>query len=88
MRKRSSQINVWDERFFFWALSRKSLEKERTMNTKIEEPKAKKIENPMQERPSVVGDERNVLTAEAILAARRLEAQKEAGRASTILFVP
>ncbi len=58
------------------------------MNTKNEKPKAEKVKNPMQERPSVVGDEKGMLTAEAILAARRLEAQKEAGRTSTILFVP
>jgi len=58
------------------------------MDTKNENPKTEKVENPMQERPSAVGDEREVLSAEAILAARRLEAQKEAGRASTILFVP
>jgi len=46
------------------------------------------IENPMQERLSATVDESNVLTAEAIFAARRLEAQKEAGRTSTLLFVP
>ena len=54
------------------------------------------IENPMQEPPSATVDERNVLTAEAVFAARRLEdcaeqgrsAQKETGHTSTILFVP
>jgi hypothetical protein len=48
----------------------------------------REIDNPMQERPSATVDERNVLTAEAVIAARRLEVQKEAGRTSTLLFVP
>jgi len=49
---------------------------------------ANEFENPMQERPSVAVDERGVLAAEAVFAARRLDAQKEAGYTSTILFVP
>jgi len=46
------------------------------------------FDNPMQERPSVMVDERDVLAAEAVFAARRLEARQEAGYTSTILFVP
>jgi len=46
------------------------------------------FENPMQERPSVTVDERDVLAAEVVFAARRLEAQNDAGHTSTILFVP
>lgn len=46
------------------------------------------FENPMQERPSAAVDERDVLEAEAVFAARRLEARQEAGHTSTILFVP
>jgi hypothetical protein len=73
---------------FLLALSRKTLEKERPMNTKDQDPQREEVENPMQERPSVVGNEIDVLAAEEILAARRREAQEETGRTSTILFVP
>ena len=52
----------------------------------VEAPR--EIENPMQERPSATVDASDVLTAEAVIAARRLEVQKEAGRTSTLLFVP
>ena len=48
----------------------------------------REIDNPMQERPSATVNESDVLTAEAVIAARRLEVQKEAGRTSTLLFVP
>jgi len=58
------------------------------MNKKNENLKTEKVDNPMQERPSVVGNERGVLAAEEILEARRLEAKKEAERTSTTLFVP
>lgn len=58
------------------------------MNTKDQDPQREEIENPMQERPSVVVNERDVLPAEEILAARRRETQEETGRTSTILFVP
>ena len=58
------------------------------MNTMNENPKTEKVDNPMQERPSVVGNESGVLAVEEILEARRLEAQKEAERTSTTLFVP
>jgi len=74
--------------FFCWALSRKENTKERIMQTKNENQKAEKVDNPIQERPSVMVDESDVLAADAVLAARRLEVQKEAGRTSTILFVP
>jgi hypothetical protein len=70
-------------------------EKEKEMNTQTETNLVDKvaeapreIENPMQERPSATVDESDVLTAEAVIAARRLEVQKEAGRTSTLLFVP
>jgi len=49
---------------------------------------ANEIENPMQERPSATVDERDVLAAEAVFAARRQEVRQEAGHTSTILFVP
>jgi hypothetical protein len=45
-------------------------------------------ENPMQERHIGEVLESVDETAEAVLAARRLEVRDEAGRTSTILFVP
>ncbi len=58
------------------------------MNTKNETAKKELVENPMQERPSVIGNEKDVLAAEEILSARRLEAQEETRQTSTMLFVP
>jgi len=48
----------------------------------------REFENPLQERLSATVDESDVLTAEAVFSARRLEVQKEAGRTSMLLFVP
>ena len=59
-----------------------------TESKQMVEKSVTEIENPMQERPSAMVDERDVLAAEAVFAARRLEARQEAGHTSTILFVP
>ncbi|GAB4429169.1 MAG: hypothetical protein Kow002_17880 [Anaerolineales bacterium] len=58
------------------------------MNTKNENPKNRQVENPIQEGRSTQMDRRVVLTAEAVLSARKLEVQEDAKRTHTPLFVP
>ena len=79
MHKRSS--HVWDERFF---ISEK--EKEETMSTQTETKlivnaaeTSRGSENPMQERHCEQVAELFEVAAEAVFAARRLEAREEAG---------